>query len=77
MRQEGVRKVSGLDLQVPTDRPDRAHLLQPITKGQAVKIHRLLMVFLVVCAIPFRVLDSPHFHAFVQQLRPSYELPGI
>jgi hypothetical protein len=51
-------------------------VLQPLSKGQMEKAHRLLMIFLVVSAIPFRALDSPHFAAFLQQLRPSYQLPG-
>jgi hypothetical protein len=52
------------------------HAAAGMSKAVTENCHRLLMIFLVCCGIPFNVLDSPHFAASVQQLRPTYTLPG-
>ncbi len=41
-----------------------------------VQIHAALLLFFVMCNIPFRVVESPHFLRLLNQLRPNYSAPG-
>ncbi len=40
--------------------------------GQDQQIHAALLLFFVMCNIPFRVVESPHFLRLLNQLRPNY-----
>ncbi len=44
--------------------------------GQDQQIHAALLLFFVMCNIPFRVVESPHFLRLLNQLRPNYSAPG-
>jgi hypothetical protein len=44
---------------------------------QQSQLDRALLLFTVMCGVPFNVVENPFLIAFIQLLRPSYKLPSI
>lgn len=47
-----------------------------VAKQQDKMVTSALLLFFIICNIPFRVVENPFFLAFVDALRPKYKAPG-
>lgn len=49
---------------------------EPLPQGRIDRINRALLKFFVCCGISFRVVESPFFIDFINELNVAYDLPS-
>ena len=70
-RKQGDAAAASLKQASVTASFDRA-----VSKDDARLLNRKLLLFMVMCAIPFAAADSPFFLDWIHTMRPSYTPPG-